>query len=35
MTTNILISTPCYDATMTMQYTISLMNLVQLLSKNK
>ena len=35
MTTNILISTPCYDATMTMQYTISLINLVQLLSKNK
>ena len=35
MTTNILISTPCYDATMTMQYTISLMNLVQLLSMNK
>ena len=29
------ISTPCYDAMMTMQYTISLLNLVQELNKNK
>lgn len=29
------ISTPCYDAMMTMQYTMSLLNLVQELNKNK
>lgn len=35
MQTKIFISVPCYDATMTMQCTISIMNLTQLLTSNK
>ena len=32
--TKLFISTPCYDASLTMQYTISLLNLVTFLNKN-
>ncbi len=34
MSPKLFISTPCYDAMMTMQYTISLLNLIQTLNQN-
>ena len=35
MSKKIFISTPCYDAMMTMQYTISLLNLVNFFNQYK